>query len=488
MYRVASNISKGDTPVDQIPFEHADYIIHSLLAMEEHRRLATSWSAILKALDVDDMNENPRMSTVKQRIILRMLVAAAELEALGGSAKTFYSSADLDPDLVQMEERNSQKLGIHSSKHGRRNEVARKEDFSETLSNSLPQLLSKSKGDTHMTRQLTRLPRYFRIEAFNMPNQKKNFHSLVKMLSSLFLELTDPEILFNCAVTLTAFARANHSRASEALLELTNMACSLRDRILELISKKRLLANKLDTAAFCEVENSKNLCLLRLSILSKRCDIADLFGDGSLESSDTAIRRLLNHVAKDLEYELSVRLVKFEKNDDENENDPDPPEPIIPDIWKLAEDQIHQSVADSVIKGLDFLFLAFAWRLKKEIQILNDPGKELEMDDENVMDHILLFMRDHLVQLLLLCLDQELDGDEYEDGTFPEAYSSFLSKIQLHAHRTAGDLGLLLPTWMHNARNPVIAKVADLGENLNLVYGAMKRFSLFMNEKVIPMS
>jgi cohesin complex subunit SA-1/2 len=485
-FRAATSLAKEDVSPDNIRYELVEYMVHSLMAMEQHRSLVTNWTAMLKALQDDGSNEDPRMNTIKQRIIMHMLIAAAELASFAGSVQTFYKSADVDPALIEMEEDKYKRLDIPKIKQGKKNLLSHQDDFSEAFVSTLHQLLVRFKGNTHIIRYLTRLPRYFAVDTFNMPNQKKNYMALIGDVSALFLELTDTEILRNCAFILTAFARASHSRAGEALLQLTKIACALRDRMLELITKKRnLVTNEADTSEICDVENSKSLCLRRLEILAKLWDIADLLGNGSTESGDVASRRLCNHVAKDLEFELQARVVTWEEIDDDSESLPQQLQPVISATWDFDDDRIHGIVADSVESGLVLFYMIMAWRLTKELDILVDEQDE-DYDESQLNEHIVIYLRDQIVKLLCICFEQQLHVEEHGEGTFSAAHISFASNVIMHAHNVSGDLFLLLPNWMHDAKSPLLRNfsLANVEEKTKMLRGGMLRFAETMDEQV----
>lgn len=483
-FRASVFLSDGDIPVDSVRYDLADYIVQSLMAMEEYRYLATSWSAMLKAMQNDDPSGNPRTEAVKQRIIMRMLVCAAELHTLSSSVETFYQYADVDPDYKDMDEDKARQLGSSFKKQSKKSFESLKEDLTDACANALPKMLVNFKGNTQIIRQLTRLPRYFRVNAFNLPNQKKNFAALVQTLMDLFLELTDDEILSNCAFILTAFCRAGHSRAGESLIQLKRMACSLRDRVLELISKKRNLVSKEGNAVdLCDVESSKSLCLFRLAVLSKRWDVADLLGDGSSEDdNDAALHRLWNHISRDLEIELGSRIVKSEEAEDDDETLQQASQPIIPEVWHFEDDRVHAFISDSLKYAFEFFYMTMAWRLAKELDL--DALEESSYTEQELQEHILVFMRDKMVQLILLCCEQHLEVDDYEEDTFGDAHIAFATNVQMHAHKTAGDFNLLFPMWMQKAKNPVLREVSNLHDKSRMVSGGLIRFSCAMDDSV----
>ncbi|GKY91786.1 hypothetical protein MPSEU_000150300 [Mayamaea pseudoterrestris] len=477
----ASMLAKGDVPLDQVRYELVDYMVHSLMSLAEHRSLATNWSALLKALQSEDQTGgNHRVSTVKQRIIMRMLVTAAELESFIGSVQTFDKSGDIDPALIELEKERIKHFVLLKTKPDMKSQSSHQDNFGDVLATSLHQLLVRFKGDTHILRQLTRLPRHFSVDVFNMPTQKKNYTEVIQDISTLFLELTDTEILGNCAFVLTAFARASHSRAGEALLQLARIACTLRDRMLELITKKRELSGKAKASELCDVENSKGLCLRRLAILSKRWDVAELLGDGSSEDGDAAIRRLWKHVSKDLELDLALRIVKWERNEEEEVGSmPQHSQPVLSDTWGFEDSRLHSFVADNVENGLVFFYLTMVWQFKKLLDQITSED-EGETEDEQSGGHVLIYMRDELVKLILLCFEQDLQVEVHDEGTFSEDHVSFATNVMMAAHGLAGDLFLLFPPWMHDAKSLLLRTLASGSDQM--IRGVMARFVESMDE------
>jgi hypothetical protein len=474
----------GDVDVETIRYELADYIVHSLLAMDDHRHLATSWTAMLKALQNCNSSGASEGDTVKQRVIAHMLVCAAELEASSSSAETFFKVSGIDQAIIELEADKAKRLEVSKKKSTKKGSVSQLDDFTDALAGALPKLLRSLKGDSYLLRQLSRLPRHFRINAFNLPNQKRDFMSLLNTASDLFLELTDAETMSNCALILTSMAKASHGRAGESMLQLKRVACSLRDRMLELIATKRQLKAAFGKPSeFCDVENAKSLCLHRLAILAKQWDLADLLDDGSSDDDcDVAIRRLCTHVARDVEQELTCRVVKTDGLDDATEAESRQTQPQIPEVWDFEDDRLHLFVSANIKQAFDLLYMAFYWRFRKELdRIQEEEGDENgdDIDDQ----HVLVIVRDLLVKLMLLCFEQAVDVEYFGHDTFSEAHISFATNVQLYAHGAVADLNMLLPIWMHRAKIPLLRTISDYDRG-SLLKGAATGFVESMRDAV----
>jgi hypothetical protein len=99
-----------------------------------------------------------RNETVQQRVLLRMLVCAAELETQGFDDVTATASSDVDPDWLAAKRTHTvsepKKKKVHYSSSTR-------EDLTLSLMAEFPDLLSLFKSDVFILRSLSELPEYF---------------------------------------------------------------------------------------------------------------------------------------------------------------------------------------------------------------------------------------------------------------------------------------------------------------------------------------
>lgn len=152
---------------EEVRFNRIDYLIHSLRAMDEHKKLVTNWTAMLRALRSEDASSKKtpqkkrQAAVLKQRVILRMLVCSAKLES-GISAADGFMSGDIDADLLKHqkeEEIDSQPV----KKKGRKikSPSSSPDLLTYVLLSELPALLSSFKSETAVLRDLTGLPQCF---------------------------------------------------------------------------------------------------------------------------------------------------------------------------------------------------------------------------------------------------------------------------------------------------------------------------------------
>lgn len=142
-------------------FEVVDLVIASLRDSKGHRGLATNFEVMLKALHSFDKGSSRQTKkerldqTAHERILLRMLVAAAkqEVKTTGDDDIASY----LDPDLLAAQNAEYRSLEIQKKK---KEGSASREQLSVALLKELPGLMSRFKSDTAILRSLTCLPQY----------------------------------------------------------------------------------------------------------------------------------------------------------------------------------------------------------------------------------------------------------------------------------------------------------------------------------------
>ena len=294
----------------------------------------------------------------------------------------------------------------------------------------------------------------------NLSSKKKEFQSLVSNLSTIFLESTDPTTLSNCCRAIVSLAKGGHSRSDDALLVLKEIAGALRTRLLELLdatAKTKHAENDNDDSddedemSRVDLKSSVSLCLRRLSVLSKRWSIADLLGD-EVTVSDEELETTSKAVAHYLATELKARQIIYHRPETQGDTD----QFEVPMIWTAGDESIHSVVAESVPEGLGFLMTTTAWRLKKEIERI-DEGND-EYDDEEIKDHVVIRMRDSMRNLILLCYEQFIASSDSEE--FSEVHEEFAVAVQEHALRISGDLRGLFPRKWSTAESPFLSACA----------------------------
>jgi hypothetical protein len=155
-----------DIPIEHMKIELTDLVVSSLRAMPEHKSLVTSWPAMLRAIhgagskqSVGDKDER-RKEAAKKRVLLRMLVCAAELEVNGAADDDGSLPNNVDRDILAA--RKAAQLDAEQPQKKRKVEDSSKEEFTLALVKALPDLLVSYKEETSVLQSLTTLPRYFR--------------------------------------------------------------------------------------------------------------------------------------------------------------------------------------------------------------------------------------------------------------------------------------------------------------------------------------
>lgn len=146
-----------DIPVEQVAYSLTDLVVASLRSMKEHKPLVCNWSAILRALQNDDRKKSgdQRIDTVKQRVMLRMLVASATFEMTDVAS----GLSVVDPKLVQA--KSSAQEALRADKKQSKKDQTSHEDLTLALLRTLPDLLQSYKSENVVLQSLTELPQYF---------------------------------------------------------------------------------------------------------------------------------------------------------------------------------------------------------------------------------------------------------------------------------------------------------------------------------------
>jgi len=299
-----------------------------------------------------------------------------------------------------------------------------------------------------------------------MPSRKRDFARVLSGIADVFMESTDRTILDNCGLILASYAKQSHARTGEALVQLKKTTGSLYDRLIKLFREKQGCSiDKVDgdTASARDVENSIALCLQRLVVLSKRLDISDILGEPDEDTGNDDTTKLCAAIAEHLARELQARKVIFP--DDEEADD------VIPQVWMTGDDRLHAYVADSTKEGLSLLLTVAAYRLKKEIELIDEDTANESADFST---HFVIQMRDRLLKLIHYCFEQHVEPTD-ERIEYPPEHLAFASAVQSHACVIAGDLrGLFLKQW-GDAKSPFLRACALVDKD-DHVLGGYARF------------
>jgi cohesin complex subunit SA-1/2 len=339
---------------------------------------------------------------------------------------------------------------------------------------------------------------------FSLPQRKSDFLALVRNLSDIFIESSDESVLQNTALSLVSLSRGGHTRAGDARLHLQRVASSLSARVMKLLtsdpdteagskrksqhalkeSSKRKRSSKASTSSHSsassndsnedkvgsisrDVEFAISLCLRRLRVLSKRCDLAELLDD-ELSDDDLAVQTiddLCNAVVSGMEKRLKEREIVVDATSGDNG-----PRVTVPEIWHSRDQSSHEVVACSVKESLSLLLSVTAWKLclaQKDDGILVQEGEDLTSDLDQHSGEIdkygLLVHRKQLIALLVLCFEQFLPPDanlEDNEWAYSKEHVAFADQVQAHAGRVSGDLrSLFIKEWT-KAASPLLRECA----------------------------
>lgn len=165
-------LGDGDIPLKLIRYELVDFCVTSLRSSLDYKNLICNWSAMLKVLatettrvlqnseDLDEQGDR-RVDSITQRVILRMLATAVEMEVSSYSSSSgSLLDGTVDGDLAAV--RKTSRLEIKASSKKRNNEESSShEELTSELLVALPDLLTAYKTDPSVLVGLVALPQYF---------------------------------------------------------------------------------------------------------------------------------------------------------------------------------------------------------------------------------------------------------------------------------------------------------------------------------------
>jgi len=341
----------------------------------------------------------------------------------------------------------------------------------------------------------------------SLPQRKNDFLVLVKNLCDIYLEVSDEFVLQNIAVSLSSLSQEGHTRAADARLQLQRVASTLSGRLIKLLaesenhaaSPKKNLSGKakkrkrssddslssdgsdeeLDSESG-DVEYAISLCLRRLRVLSKRCNLSELLDDSAADddSVEGTVGDLCDAIVTGIEKRLKERAVKVETT---NEDDDDDPNVSIPEIWKSGNQCTHEMVASSVEDSLSLLLSITAWKFRmaqNEDSTIFQDDEDTTMEDEvdETDEYGVVRHREQLFAILVLCFEQFLPpvADPLEDEpVYSKEHIAFADRVQDRACQIAGDLRCLFPKELADAASPWLRACA-LTDDQNLAGGLVR--------------
>ena len=351
---------------------------------------------------------------------------------------------------------------------------------------------------------------------FILPQRKSDFMALVKNLCDTYLDSSDEAVLQNTALSLVFLSKGDHMRAADARIRLQRMTASLCERAMELLAKeaskkagtkKRKSPNvegksskrrrksrdsvssegsastevsddNDDDAESRDVECAINLCLRRLRVLSKRCNLVELLKD-NMSDGHSIVDELCDAIVVGMEKRLKEREIIVETTMDDED-----PKIVVPEVWRSGDQSVHQAVAFSVKESLSMLVSIAAWKLRMAqdedgILVKEDenlmPEEELDLSDADV--HGVLRQRDQLITLAVLCFEQFLPETSHEEAEsiYSKELVAFADSVQNDAAQTTGDLRSLFQKEWADAASPFLRACA-LSDDSHLIGGLVRYF------------
>lgn len=487
-------------PIDSINIHLADLVVQSLLEMPEHQHLVRNWPVMLKAI----RNENPqqeqdaeREAIARQRILLRFLTVAAELDS-GDTPKTSKTS----------------KKGGWNAKQRQDS----RDSLSVALMKELSPLLAAFKSDAIALRDVTKLPLTIPVEVYTLASRKSDLQSLLKTLCQLYLDTTDETVLQNISAVFSQWLEGDHSRISDVKTQLKRLSIGLQDRLMDLFRESEDVGGKPTTPSSkkrrgkkrtprtggssvgstppatdifaasreVELEHSLSMNLLRWSILLTQCPPNLMFERAAADDEDEKedeLEGFFNTISEGTGKRLVERMPVAEERDDGASANGGESKSVMtmPGIWKNEDPNLHVEVAKTVEQSLQVLLKVLAWETAETLD--NRPSEtiddmDLDSDDDEQRTLVLGF-RERLFKLVCACFDQKPAASE--DFEHPDEQQVFAYSVMSVAGRVASDLRTLFPQFWAMAEDPLIRSLALVhkAEVLDAIGG----FTGFFQEK-----
>jgi len=161
-----------------VRYELADLLVTSLRSSPKHESLMSNWAAMMKLLDAGQKSNSStassrRMESIKQRIILRVLVSSVKSEAT--SLTSLLHLTNVDPALIEARKTMAKSMRVQPKARTKQLGRSSHEELTSTLLTALPSLLTTFKTEGSILEDLTSLPQYFckswyRVVMFGSPH------------------------------------------------------------------------------------------------------------------------------------------------------------------------------------------------------------------------------------------------------------------------------------------------------------------------------
>jgi hypothetical protein len=173
-----SDCGSANIPIAQLCYDLVDYIVLSLRDMPEYRHLVSSqWQALLHSVRQGEDRPSSRSSQgrgrgehrlemVMQRVLIRMLVTAVQLEVWSNPPDKGDDAVVVDVEFASAHQalwkQSMPPRPRDTKKKSSSSNVKTQEEMTLALLRELPRLLTLFKAETSILQSLTSLPQYFR--------------------------------------------------------------------------------------------------------------------------------------------------------------------------------------------------------------------------------------------------------------------------------------------------------------------------------------
>ena len=303
------------------------------------------------------------------------------------------------------------------------------------------------------------------------------------MLSEIFLQSTNPDVLDNIIRSLMHLSKDGHTRSLEGKLAFRNIVSNLYRSIESHLHgkdgaekgkaapRRRSLRNSKDVGIEVDAGFSFYYDLQRLASLTRSFDILNCWPDDG------------KHVFKDFCSTVADGLAKHLDERTSLLHDEDASDSCISS--RVSErDGILSAV--TVEQGLLFLLYALAWSLRKAMSeegvVLVDDLKDNSdtttgQTEKDYSTHKVLILRNQLISLVEKCFEQRLVEGR---GTGTSIYKIWSNRIQHSGSIIAADMKTLFPKEWANADSTFLKSVALVNDE-KLIGG----FTLFFRSREI---
>jgi len=487
----AHALTDGQVPIEKIQIKLVNHLVVSLRGMPDHKEIITNWSAMLRAIQDDNVAltsqgtvAGDRADAAKQRVLVQMLAYAAKAEV--GSVT---DSTDADPDIVDA----SEKMELSMVKGGNRSKKKandakldglQHETFSVALIKALPNLLAKFKADPAILESLTSLPRYLIPTVFSLPQRKSNFLDLSKSLTDIFLQSTDEQVMQNTACSMIYLCNGDHARLAEAKVAIREALTSLHERIVTNLMEKTQETKEDNVSIDDEMHDSSQpsskevdaehalyLNLKRMRVISKRMNVSEYITND--EDNVNPLEKLCNSIGDGIARRLAGR--KLTQDDTE-------------DTWVEKDTKYPSVVAGVVHEGLQFILVTLAWTLspifEREALTTHDKNSSVSQtkNKDKALKSFILSLRNRLLSLVELCFEQFLPEVEDENAYSP-AQVIWSDLVQQSGGRAASDLRTLLHRELADS-SCLFLRELSITDDSRLIGGFVRYFRSKEKEKL----